>query len=360
MIRAAIYTRFSTDKQSEASLADQERICRIRAAAQSWEIVAVHGDDGVSGSTPVAARAGGRALLADALAGRFDVLLLEGLDRLSRDLVESERVVRRLEHRGVRIVGVADGYDTGAAGGKLMRGMKAVFSEHLLDDIRAKTHRGLAGRVALGMHAGGLSYGYRSIEVDGGHRLEIDPERARWVVWIFEQYAGAGVSARNIAHELNRIGVASPRGGTWAVSALYGSPAKGSGVLNNLLYIGRMIWNRSQWVKDPDTGRRVRLDRPASEWQTVEAPELRIISDDLWNAARAARLAAAARWARQGGGAEDDVRRAAEVRALRRAGRRRRRPPVRMLGAERPGPVRLRRGRSAARGRRRPPAVAGA
>lgn len=158
MIRAAIYTRFSTDKQSEASLADQERICRIRAAAQCWEVVAVHGDDGVSGSTPVAARAGGRGLLADALAGRFDVLLLEGLDRLSRDLVESERVVRRLEHRGIRIVGVADGYDTGAAGGKLMRGMKAVFSEHLLDDIRAKTHRGLAGRVARGMHAGGLSY----------------------------------------------------------------------------------------------------------------------------------------------------------------------------------------------------------
>ncbi len=62
MIRAAIYTRFSTDKQSEASLADQERICRIRAAAQSWEVVAVHGDDGVSGSTPVAAREGGRAL----------------------------------------------------------------------------------------------------------------------------------------------------------------------------------------------------------------------------------------------------------------------------------------------------------
>lgn len=42
-------------------------------------------------------------------------------------------------------------------------------------------------------------------------------------------------------------------------------------------------------MKDPDTGRRVRLDRPASEWQTVDAPELRIVSDDLWNAARARR-----------------------------------------------------------------------
>ena len=289
MIRAAIYCRFSTDKQSEASLADQERICRIRAGAQSWEVVAVHGDDGVSGSTPVDQRPGGRALLADALAGRFDVLLLEGLDRLSRDLVESERVVRRLEHRKIRIVGVADGYDSTGAAAKVVRGVRGLVNDLYLDDLRHKTHRGLAGKVSRGLHAGGLSFGYRSIEVDGGHRLEIDPERARWVVWIFEQYAQAGVSARNIAHELNRLGVASPRGGTWAVSALYGSPAKGSGVLNNELYVGRMIWNRSQWVKDPDTGRRVRLDRPASEWQTVDAPELRIVGDELWQAARARR-----------------------------------------------------------------------
>jgi DNA invertase Pin-like site-specific DNA recombinase len=39
------------------------------------------------------------------MAGRFEVLLLEALDRLSRDSVEQERIVRRLEHRGIRIIG---------------------------------------------------------------------------------------------------------------------------------------------------------------------------------------------------------------------------------------------------------------
>jgi len=288
MTRAEIYARFSTDKQSEASLADQIRVCRIRAQAQGWQIVAEHGDDGVSGSTPVDQRRGGRALLADATAGRFDVLLLEGLDRLSRDMVESERIVRRLEHRGIRIVGVADGYDSTAASAKVVRGVRGIVNDLYLDDLRHKTHRGLAGKVARGMHAGGLSFGYRSTPVDGGFRLAVDPERARWVVWIFEQYRD-GRSARAIAHELNRLGVPAPRGGTWAVSALFGSPAKGSGVLNNDLYRGVMIWNRSRWVKDPDSGKRQRFDRPREEWQTVEAPELRIVPDELWRDVRARR-----------------------------------------------------------------------
>ena len=65
-------------------------------------------------STPVALRPGGKALLADALAGRFDVLILEGLDRLSRELGEAETMVKRLEHRGIRIVGTADSRHTAA------------------------------------------------------------------------------------------------------------------------------------------------------------------------------------------------------------------------------------------------------
>ena len=89
-----------------------------------------------------------------------------------------------------------------------------------------------------------------------------------------------------MAAELNRQSVRSPRGGTWAVSAIYGSPRKGSGILNNELYRGRYVWNRSQWLKDPDTGNRQRLVRPPAEWQTIERAELRIVDEALWAAAR--------------------------------------------------------------------------
>ena len=82
-MRAIIYARFSTDKQRESSIEDQADICRRLANSQELSVIAVYGDDGVSGSTPVQQRPGGAKLMADALAGRFDVLIVESLDRLS-------------------------------------------------------------------------------------------------------------------------------------------------------------------------------------------------------------------------------------------------------------------------------------
>lgn len=286
---AAIYCRFSTDRQSETSIEDQARVCTKRATELGIVELRTFADQAVSGSTRVGERPGGRALLA----ATYDVLILEGLDRLSRDQVEQEAVVRRLEHRGVRIIGVSDGYDTASGRGrKLLRGMRGLMNEAYLDDLREKTHRGLEGQVVRGYHAGGLSFGYRSVVagLDGkgepiGHRLEVDPAQADVVRWIFARYA-AGQSCQRIAAELNSRSVPGPRGGTWCVSALYGSPAKGSGVLNNELYIGRYVWNRSRWVKDPDTKRRQRFVRPAAEWRVDERPQLRILSDDEWQAVR--------------------------------------------------------------------------
>ncbi|HKQ30559.1 MAG TPA: recombinase family protein [Burkholderiales bacterium] len=284
-MRAGILTRFSTDKQRDTSCDDQIRVCRARADRDNWSIVATYRDEGISGSIPVSQRRDGARMLADAFTGRFDILLMEGLDRLARDMVEQERIVRRLEHHGIRIIGVSDGYDSASSSRKLHRGMRGIINEVYLDDLRAKTHRGLSGQFDRGLFAGGMSYGYKSTVVEGGHRLEIEPTEAEWVRWIFEQYT-SGLSPRAIAYELNNKSVPSPRGGTWAVSALYGSPAKGTGILNNELYIGRYIWNRSQWVKDPDTGKRKRIERPANEWRVVEREDLRIVSDEAWSAAR--------------------------------------------------------------------------
>jgi DNA invertase Pin-like site-specific DNA recombinase len=282
---AVIYARFSTDRQAETSIEDQARICRARAKALHLDVARTFADQAISGSTPVAQRVGGRALLAAAIAGEFSALILEGLDRLSRDQVEQERIVRRLEHRGIRIVGVSDGYDSEAGARKLIRGVRGLVNEIYLDDLREKTHRGLAGQVQRGFHAGGLSYGYRSVAVDGGHRLEIDRERADVVRWIFARYA-EGWSCQRLAQDLNARHVRGPRGGTWSVSALYGSPAKGTGVLNNELYVGRYVWNRSKWTKDPDTGKRTRFTRPRAEWQIEQRDDLRILDDDAWYAAR--------------------------------------------------------------------------
>jgi DNA invertase Pin-like site-specific DNA recombinase len=287
MLRALIYARYSTDRQRETSCQDQAALCHALAAREGWHVEAVHFDDGISGSTPIAARPGGSRLLADVLAGRAALVLVESLDRIARDSVDLETTIRRIEARNVRIIGVSDGYDSAAAAParKLQRGLRGLIGEIYLDDLRAKTHRGLSGQVSRGQHAGGLAYGYRTVPTGAGHALEIEPEQAATVREIFAAYA-AGASCQKIVDDLNRRRVPSPRGSTWAVGALYGSPAKGTGILNNEAYAGLYVWNRSQWIKDPETGKRKRIERPRSEWQVMPRPDLRIISPEAWAAVR--------------------------------------------------------------------------
>jgi len=300
MTTAAIYARFSTDKQDRSSIDDQARACRTWAMARGLKVTTVFADEATSGSVPVTQRPGGAAMHAAALASKFDVLILEGLDRLSRDQVDQEQVVRRLEHRGIRIVGISDGYDSNAGESRfVLRGMRGIVNEVYRRDLPPKIRRGLAGQIERGFHAGGMSYGYRSAPVGmndrgeaEGFRLQIVADQAEIVREIYARYA-AGASLQRIAADLNARHVPGPgrkrtKPSTWSVAALYGTPRAGSGLLNNELYVGRYIWNRREWVKDPDNPiRRVPRMRPREEWQIVERPDLRIVDDETWNTVRA-------------------------------------------------------------------------
>lgn len=287
MIIAATYSRYSSDNQRETSIEDQERQQTARITAEDWSAGGRYSDRELSAATPMALRPGGRAMLDAAARGEFHILLIEALDRCWRDIVDQERTIRRLEMMGIRIIGVADGYDTRHDDRELQRGVRGILNQQYLRDLAKKTHRGLTGQVLRGGHAGGLAYGYRSIARGAVQALEVDVDQATWVHWIHERYGADGWSCQRIAAELNRLGVRTGRGGTWSVSALYGSPNKGSGVLNNEAYIGRYIWNRSAWVKDPDTGKRLRIARPESEWIVESRPDLRILDDATWQATRA-------------------------------------------------------------------------
>jgi site-specific DNA recombinase len=60
-----------------------------------------------------------------------------------------------------------------------------------------------------------------------------------------------------------------------------------TGLLNNELYIGRLVWNRLRYVKDPASGRRVSRLNPPEAWVVEEVPHLRIVNDALWEAVKA-------------------------------------------------------------------------
>jgi hypothetical protein len=71
-------------------------------------------------------------------------------------------------------------------------------------------------------------------------------------------------------------------------------------MLRRELYAGRIIWNRSKFVKQPGTNKRLRRERPSQEWLVTEKPELRIIDAALWDAVQARLSRMAEKYAKPG------------------------------------------------------------
>lgn len=100
-----------------------------------------------------------------------------------------------------------------------------------------------------GRHAGGRAYGYRAVPGKPGE-LEIVEDEAAIVRRIFAAYA-AGRTPRDIAHDLNRENIRPPRGRRWNASTINGNAQRGAGLIFNELYAGRIVWNKSVWLKIP-------------------------------------------------------------------------------------------------------------
>ena len=285
MSKAVIYARYSSDKQREASIEDQVRLCEERAAREGWKIVQHYTDHRISGASLL--RPGIQALMRDAQERRFDVVLTESLDRISRDQEDIAGVYKRLRFAGARMVTLSEGEIA-----ELHIGFKGTMGALYLKDLADKTRRGLRGRVEAGKSGGGNSYGYdvvvkvsESGESVRGER-RIDEAEARIVRHIFNEYA-AGKSPKAIAHALNRDKVPGPAGKAWGPSTINGNWRRGTGILNNELYIGRLVWNRLAYIKNPDTGKRVSRLNPETDWIVKDVPELRIVDQDLWDRVKA-------------------------------------------------------------------------
>ena len=283
-LRAAIYARFSTDMQRDASIDDQVRTCRDYANKQGMEVVEVFSDKATSGASLM--RSGIQNLLRSSAAGQFDVAISEALDRLSRNQADIASIYQKLEFQSVMIETVSEGSVS-----EMHIGLKGTMNSLFIKDLAAKTHRGLKGRALAGKSAGGKAYGYKSVvklSADGeairGDRT-IDAQEAKIVRRIFNDYVN-GISPKKIAEALNSERVPGPQGRGWGASTLHGNRERGTGILNNELYIGRQVWNRLSYAKDPDTGKRVSRLNPEADWVISNVPKLRIIDQQLWDAVR--------------------------------------------------------------------------
>lgn len=300
-MRAALYARFSTDKQRDTSIDDQMRECERVARAAGLEVVARFQDKGISGGT--AARPGYQALLAGARRREFEVIVTEDISRLWRNRAEFGPRSAELEDLGIHWVSCV-GQDTRRDGWGLVVQILQAMAEHYRREAAYRTRRGLEGVARSGKPAGGRSYGYIPATKTGSGRMEIDEGQAQIVRRIFEMYA-AGHSPRAIAATLNRDGVPAPgstwerqrrRRAGWVHSVIAGNPDRGLGILNNDLYRGVVVWNRSKWIRSAaDSSKRRQVQNPRSEWITHQDERLRIVSQALWDRVKARQTAQASR-----------------------------------------------------------------
>jgi site-specific DNA recombinase len=280
MLRAVIYARYSSDSQREASIEDQLEVCRRYAERQGWAVVEVYADQAQSGASRF--RPAFQQLQADAEQRRFDVVVVEALDRLSRKLADVADLHDRLSFLRIGLHTVATGEIT-----PMHVGMLGTMAQMYLKDLAEKTRRGQLGRALKGRIPGGKAYGYEVLPAgpDGAGERRINPVEAAVVRRIFALFA-AGTSPRAIARQLNAEGVPGRDGRDWRDTTIRGQLDRGTGILNNALYAGRLEWNRCSYVKDPRTGKRVARPNPRAQWEIVPVPELRIVDDVLWDAVK--------------------------------------------------------------------------
>jgi site-specific DNA recombinase len=224
--------------------------------------------------------------LQDAQRGKFDIVLAEALDRVSRDQADVATLFKHLRFAGVQIVTLVEGEIS-----ELHVGLKGTMNALFLKDLAAKTHRGLRGRVEKGKAGGGLCYGYEVVKRTDSEGEPVRGERkineaeAAIVRRIFREFA-AGKSPRAIATDLNRDGIPGPFGRSWGDTTIRGHACRRNGIVNNELYAGVLVWNRQRFIKNPDTGKRVSRPNPEAKWIRTDVPELRIVEDELWQGAK--------------------------------------------------------------------------
>lgn len=285
--RAAIYARYSSKRQKDTSVEDQIKYCENYAERLGGIKIVATFCDRAKTATTMFGRDGMAALKEGIKRGDFEMVIAESQDRMARDTHGMSGLWNRLKHRDIELWFVNEGQAT-----TLSLGLRNIISEMGSKDIGDKVKRGLLSAAEDGKFPGIVTYGYERIEVAPGTGIFLPGERrineAQAVIIrrIFTEYV-SGASPRQIAEGLTRDKIPTPRRGLiepWNKQTILGGG--GGGIIGNQLYIGKIVWGKQRTVTDPDTNAKSKRNYPVNERVICDAPHLRIVPQDLWEAAQ--------------------------------------------------------------------------
>lgn len=210
MANAVIYARYSSSRQREASIEDQERVCREYARQNGDKVVRVYADKAKSG-TDAERRPQFQRMVADAKSGRWATVYVYTLDRFARNRYDAATYRMRLKRCGVTVVSAMEPVAEGPEGilmVSLLEGMAEYYSAKLSVNIR----RGLEGNALKCRHNGVKVYGY---DLGGDGAYLVNEHEAAMVRRAFAMY-DAGSSTGDIAEAMEAE--RTKRGNRWTKS----------------------------------------------------------------------------------------------------------------------------------------------
>jgi len=302
IVRVAIYARYSSELQNSSSADHQKRICREYAEQQGWIVVeeCIFSDEAKSGQS-VAGRDGLDKMMTLAQQDKppFDGILVADTSRFGRKLTDTLHMSEVLEYYKVFLYFVENELDSRDRNFRKLFIDSGQRDEEFVRFVARKVHNGQRERALNGHLPGGRVFGYDNVPVEHptkkgrwnrpavDHvRLIPNPIQAAIVRRIFEMYA-RGMGHRSIARTLNAERVPSPLQGTNSPIKREWNAWSVADILRRDKYRGVHVWNKTKTVRNPLTKKKEQERRTETEWEYIDVPEWRIVSDDLWNAVQA-------------------------------------------------------------------------
>ncbi len=240
-VRCAIYCRKSVEKGLDMefnSLDAQREAAEAYIASQKingWVCLPEHYDDGgFSGGNMN--RPALKQLLLDAEAGKFDLIVVYKIDRLSRSLCDFAELNKMFDKWGVAFVSVTQEINTNTSTGRMMLNILMTFAQFEREMSAMRVKDKMSATRKKGKWVGGsVPIGYKVVD----KKLVIDEERAPIVKRIFRRYLEIQ-SPKQIAWELNADGITTLQGKQWDTPHLYR-------IINNCTYAGNVFYDGQTW-----------------------------------------------------------------------------------------------------------------
>ena len=236
--RVAGYARVSTDSEEQENSyeAQVDYFTEYIQSRDEWEFVKIYTDEGITG-TSTKHREGFNEMIADALAGKIDLIITKSVSRFARNTVDSLTAIRKLKDNGVEVYFQKENIYTFDGKGELMLTIMSSLAQEESRSISENVTWGIRKGFADGkvMMPYGSFLGYRKGD-DG--LPEIVPEEAEVVRTIYRRFLD-GMTPHQIARSLTRANIPTPRGREiWSESTV-------ASILSNERYKGDALLQKS-------------------------------------------------------------------------------------------------------------------